>query len=235
VWNASTTVSTLTGASYQAMFGFRVGAGPAGPSGPTGATGAGILGTTGPTGPSPGSTGSTGPTGTTGPTGAFGTGPTGPTGLQGTAGAAGSTGPTGAGGVFTQKSTVTPTGTTIVEFTNLTTDEIMIMMEAMSLTNTGTLTIEYSTNNGGSYTPISAGIFSFSSAAAVAHGFIHLWGLRSGRGHAIFGMSTDAFPASAAPGGLRFNPAATIDAVRIVSSLGNYDAGTMRLMTPGGL
>lgn len=197
-----------------------------GPTGPAG-------GPTGPTGIS-GVTGPTGPTGLYGPTGAASTGPTGPT---GPGAFTGPTGPTGAASSsLAQFGTMTKTGGNFWQITGLTQDEAILVFEGISNTSTNhPLALSYSTDNGTSWT--SWGNMT-ANLSTVAYNFTAwLRGLVAGRAMLIGpgGTGFTAFPniqASAEIGAA--NPGSQINGLQINWITGTL-AGTIRVMTPGGV
>lgn len=133
-----------------------------------------------------------------------------------------------------QKATSTGSGANF-DFTGITTDSAMFILEGISHNAVSeSWQISYSTNNGGGWTLVG----SVSSAAAdanVTDGVIDVRGLLAGRAIGHSAVSASGFPATTLSRPFVMNPGAQINGFRISPTGGSIDAGTVRLMTPGGL
>ena len=206
--------------------------GPTGPNGPTGYTGsastvAGPIGYTG----SKGDIGYTGSASTeVGPTG-----PTGPTGYTGSQGDIGYTGSVGTTAGWTQIATSTPTGTGTVTFSSIPTtyNDLMLVCEAISHNSGSNQSISVALSNDGSTFTAGAAFCAAGGAGNSFYGGVEIPGYNKGAGNMAGGLDSLTSNLTTGTSGVTANVqwrvGGGIRALRIATSSGNFDAGTITL------
>lgn len=204
----------------------------------TGSWGSPVENIKGPTG-APGATGSTGATGAAGAPGA--TGATGATGAAGATGATGATGAAGAAGgvadfaVRSSNGSVSPSGSNAATFTNLgNVDSFFIESAGLSTASNSALTMEFSSDNGSTW-PVTFALLTTVSTVNYNGRLAVTFGWKVGKWLMEYWFNGNAPPLLVAPQGYWNVSGTAFNAVRIKSATGNFDAGTVRCYTPGGV